>query len=87
MSDSNERYLALANEYASVRLAVDESGNGPRIRVSTNRDAREIYLDPIAFDLLCHADFAIFDLLADAARDSLALEDFDAIRRQRPILD
>lgn len=87
MSESTERYLALANEYASVRLTMDERGNGPRIRVSTNRDDREIFLDPIAFDLLCHADFAIFDLLADAARDRGALDDFDAIRRHRPILD
>lgn len=87
MSESDERSLTLANEYASVRLTLDESGNGPRIRVRTNRDAREIFLDPVAFDLLCHADFAIFDLLADAARDSRALEDFEAIRRQRPILD
>lgn len=84
---TNEHSLALANEYASVRLTLDEDGNGPRICISTNRDSRSIFLDPGAFELLCYADSAIFDLLADAARDSETFEDLAAIRRSRPILD
>ncbi|GEM_PF-5320317 len=87
MPETDEHSITLANEYASIRLTLDKSGNGPRVRVTTNRDSREIFLDPVAFDLLCHADSTIFDLLADSARDSKALDDFAAIRRQRAVLD
>lgn len=87
MRESDEQSIALANEYAAIRLTLDNNGNGPRVRITTNRDSREIFLDPVAFDLLCHADATIFDLLADSARDSKALDDFAAIRRQRAILD
>lgn len=87
MTESSERSIGLANEYAAVRLTLDESGKGPRIRITSNRGSGEVFLDPIALALICHADSAVFDLLADAARDSKALKDFADMRRRRPIFD
>lgn len=87
MAASSGDAIRLANEYASICLKLDSSGKGPRVRITTNRDSGEIFLDPVAFDLLCHADATIFDLLADVARDNKALEDFATIRRKRGILD
>jgi hypothetical protein len=57
------------NEYAGVRVAVDRTANGSRLRVSSQRSHREIFLDPTALDLLCHARQEFWVLLADAARD------------------
>lgn len=82
-----ERSLTLGNEYASVRLTLDETANGPRVRVSTNRDSRTIFLDPAVFELLCYAEPVIFDLLADAARDHETFKELAAIRRRQPILE
>lgn len=87
MREPTERCIGLANEYAAVRLTLDESGKGPRIRITSNRDSREAFLDPVALDLICHADASVFALLADAARDSKALADFAEMRRGRPTLD
>jgi hypothetical protein len=86
MSTSSQCTIELANEFASIRLTLDTRGNGPRVRVQTNRNSREVFLDPVAFDLLCHANDAMFDLLADSSRDDEALGDFAAIRRERGIL-
>jgi len=86
MTTSSQCCIELANEFASIRLTLDTKGKGPRVRVQTNRKSGEVFLDPVALDLLCHANDAVFDLLADSARDGEALEDFAVIRRERGIL-
>ncbi|WP_214369715.1 hypothetical protein [Pseudonocardia sp. H11422] len=62
--------LLVENEYAGVRLVVDTTANGSRLRVTSQRSHREIFLDPTALDLLCHARQEFWAFLADAARDS-----------------
>ncbi|NMI00178.1 hypothetical protein [Pseudonocardia acidicola] len=69
--------LRVENEYAGVRVAVDTTANGSRLRVTSQRSNREIFLDPTALDLLCHARQEFWAFLADAARDSQA---WDALR-------
>lgn len=71
---SSSPELRVENEYAGVRVAVDTTANGSRLRVTSQRSHREIYLDPTALDLLCHARQEFWSFLADAARDSEAWE-------------
>lgn len=73
--------FVVENEYAGVRLAVDRTANGSRLRVTSQRADREIYLDPTALDLLCHARQEFWVLLADAARDP---EAWNTLRLDRP---
>jgi hypothetical protein len=72
--------LRLGNEYATVEVSLDESANGPRLRIVSVRDELEMFLDPVALALLCHADDTVFALLADEARDHGALADLRAHR-------
>lgn len=85
MSEERGLFLTLANEYAAVRLTLDESGNGVRLRITSNKDSRDIFLDPVKLDLLRHANPTFFDLLADVAHDDKAIEDFAELRRYRPV--
>ena len=77
-ADREDRTVArLANEYATVWLELDEGGgNGPRLRVMSVRDEREVALDPVALSLLCELDQNLLGLLADIARDPAAREQF-----------
>jgi len=72
------RLLArLSNEYATIALELDTTeANGPRLIIRSLRDHGRIALDPLALSLLCHADQAILDLLADIARDPAARFEF-----------
>jgi hypothetical protein len=37
----------LTNEFAAVRLSVDETGNGPRLLVEDLESGDEVFLDPL----------------------------------------
>ena len=55
--------VQLKNEFAVVRVSVDHSGNGPRLRVCDEQNGSEILLDPLelsVFSTCVHADFAQF---------------------------
>lgn len=46
----------LRNEFAAVRIALDERGNGPRLLVQDMENGVEIYLSPLELASLCLAD-------------------------------
>jgi hypothetical protein len=72
-----ERLTLISNEYATIALDLDtRDANGPRVKVSSLRDHAEIFLDPLALSLICHADQNVLGLLADIARDSGARKEF-----------
>lgn len=55
--------VQLKNEFAVVRVSVDRSGNGPRLRICDEQNGSEILLDPLelaVFSTCVHADFAQF---------------------------
>lgn len=83
MSEECGRSLRLANEYAAVCLTLDESGNGLRLQITSNKDSRDIFLDPVELDLLRYASSTFFDLLADVAHDNKAIEVIAEARRYR----
>jgi hypothetical protein len=39
--------LELSSEFASVRVEVDQRGNGPRLRIENQHNRRVVYLDPL----------------------------------------
>ncbi|HVV08051.1 hypothetical protein [Amycolatopsis sp.] len=54
--DPRIRELALlANEFASVRIALDERGNGPRLLVQDLENGAEILLSPLELASFCLA--------------------------------
>lgn len=81
MSEECGLSLTLANEYAAVRLTLDATGNGVRLRITSNKDTGDIFLDPVQLDLLRHANSTFFDVLADVAHDDKAIERFAELRR------
>lgn len=48
--------LRLANEFASVTVRLDETGNGPRLCVVDDRSGRHRYLDPVEMESIVWAD-------------------------------
>ena len=80
-AEAHDCRLSLGNEYASVSLEITNEANGPRVRITSHRDHREVVLDPVALDLICHARQELWDLLADAARDSAAWDEFQPAYR------
>jgi ketosteroid isomerase-like protein len=62
------RPLRLDSEYASVEVAVDESGNGPVLRVTDRRGGRTRYLDPLLLESLAWAPGDLLEALLDPAR-------------------
>ena len=45
----------LVSEFASVRLSVDRSANGPRLRIVDTETGDSAYLDPLELASLCRA--------------------------------
>ena len=45
----------LSNEFASVRIALDERGNGPRLLIQDLENGAEILLSPLELASLCLA--------------------------------
>jgi hypothetical protein len=55
--------IQLKSEFAVVRVSLDSSANGPRLRIRDEQAGTEILLDPLelaVFSTCVHADFAQF---------------------------
>lgn len=44
--------ILIENEFASITILYDESANGPRILVKSNRSDTSVSIDPIALEFL-----------------------------------
>lgn len=47
--------MVLANEFASVEVVLDESANGPRLKITDPASGASIALDPLELHSLAHA--------------------------------
>ena len=50
------RLADLTNEFGSVRILLDERGNGPRLLVIDLETGANIHLDPLELASLCQAE-------------------------------
>lgn len=53
--------MELHNEFSHVRVELDPSGNGPRLKIQDAKTGQSIYLDPLELESLAwmrHADLA-----------------------------
>jgi hypothetical protein len=46
----------ITSEFASVRVSVDTTANGPRLLVEDLESGEHVYLDPLELSSFCHAD-------------------------------
>jgi hypothetical protein len=53
--------LTLKSEFAHVTVAIDDDGQGPRLRVRDHRGGRERLLDPLELECLTRADTTQLD--------------------------
>ena len=60
--------MKLANEFAHVEVELDDSGNGPRLRITDMRSGQVGYLDPLELESLAWATKAELSPLLDPAR-------------------
>jgi hypothetical protein len=63
VSGQSGKHLQLRSEFGSVTVALDESGNGPRLEITNRNNGRRILLDPLelaSLTWLTHADLALF---------------------------
>jgi hypothetical protein len=60
--------MILANEFAQVDIELDESGNGPRLRIKDVRTGQVGYLDPLELEYLAWATKDELAPLLDPAR-------------------
>lgn len=71
------RLAQLSNEFGTVELDLDErDANGPRVRIHSVRDDREVWLDPHSLSLIAYVNSDVLGLLADIARDGRARDEF-----------
>jgi hypothetical protein len=79
-----QRLALISSEYATIALDLDtRDANGPRLKVTSLRGHGEIYLDPLALALICHADHNVLGLLADISKDHRARGEFAEWLAQR----
>ena len=74
--------MILANEFAQVEVVLDETGNGPRLRVSDLKTGKVGYLDPLELESLAWATkYELAPLMDPAASRwrSLSREDLDEL--------
>jgi hypothetical protein len=62
--------LSLQNEFAAVRLCLDDTGNGPRLRVVDLRSGKTAFLDPVQLESIVWARREDLVHLADPGRRS-----------------
>jgi hypothetical protein len=55
--------LEISNEFARIKIEVDDSGNGPRLKITSILLGREIYLDPLQLESLTWGDIDYFSEL------------------------
>ncbi|RIV39214.1 hypothetical protein [Micromonospora radicis] len=53
MSDPDDGLMA--SEFALVRVTVDRSANGPRLKVEDLENGRTVYLEPLELSSFCAA--------------------------------
>lgn len=53
--------ILLRSEFASVEVAIDRAGNGPRLRVTDMVRGRTVYLDPLQLEALTRAPTGLYD--------------------------
>ena len=58
----------VAGEYAAVTVALDQAGNGPRLRLTDQRGGRTRWLDPLELESLVWAPAEMLESLLDPAR-------------------
>lgn len=44
--------MSISNEFATVLLAVDLQGNGPRLIIKSIKDNKTIFIDPLELDFI-----------------------------------
>jgi hypothetical protein len=62
-SEADDAMLRLANEFATVEVACDHRGNGPRLMIRDIRSGRCVFLDPLELAALVwarHEDLLVF---------------------------
>jgi hypothetical protein len=60
--------LTLRNEFASVGVAVDTQGNGPRLQIVNHQNGMAIYLDPLELASLTWLEHARLGPFLDPSR-------------------
>lgn len=60
--------MILSSEFAQVEVELDESGNGPRLRIRDLRTGQVGYLDPLELEYLAWATKEELAPLLDPAR-------------------
>ena len=55
VTTNDDGSIELASEFASVRVSVDTSGRGPRLKVEDLESDAVAYLDAIELASMCHA--------------------------------
>jgi hypothetical protein len=55
LNNERETYMQLSNEFARVRVEVDRSANGDRLRIEDLRTGAVNYLDPLELEYLTTA--------------------------------
>jgi len=57
------------NEFARVRLSIDNSGNGPRLRIEDLSSDRVGYLDALVLEALAWASPGLLRMLLDPSTE------------------
>lgn len=60
--------MRVSGEYADVSVALDQSGNGPRLRLTDERAGRTRSFDPLVIESLVWAPADLLEALLDPAR-------------------
>jgi hypothetical protein len=60
--------MHLRSEFAHIRLEVDTSGNGPRLRIEDVKTGKVGYLDPLELECLAWARHSQLAPLLDPSR-------------------
>jgi hypothetical protein len=54
-SERGENVIELASEFAAVRVSLDDSGRGPRLKVEDLESDAVVYLDALELASMCHS--------------------------------
>ena len=73
--------VELRNEFAAVRLEIDEQGNSPRLRIVDLETGLESLLDPFALQVLAWLPAQRLEELLLGAFDQPYCQAFDSARR------
>lgn len=81
MDHMNAKSQLIRNEFALVRISMDESANGMRLLIEDMATGNFIYLDPLELEALTRADHEDFRPLVGYRREEvIPLDDLDLRR-------